>query len=471
MKVMMIQLPHFYEGTKRTPTIYPLGIGYLVSVLKNTHELIPLDLWIENARVDKAIQLIEKNVPDIFCISIYSTQYPYYKELVSHLKEKYPNIPVIAGGPGATFSYRVILEKTGTDICVIGEGEIVLGELLDNFNSYQDVNGIAFMCDNKIVVTAGRKQIQNIDSLPFPDRKFFDFERYVLNSQKSDSYFKNFKSNTMITSRGCPYHCTFCSKTFTGSRIRSIENIDKEIHILRSEFGINAIEFDDELVLINKKRALNICKMMKKHEIQWGCQGRINIVDEEILLSMKESGCIYVGYGVESYTQSILNSMKKKTRVENIIPVIQMTKRLGIIPVIQYMYGFPGENDESIEATYKFFKKIDHPYIGMITTPLPGTPLYDDAIKKGFIGDEESYLMKLTSGYNYAAPLANFTEFTDKEFIEKRTSLERRINWIYYIKHPLYYFKSLKDRILYRAVLLFKDPSLFFSKLLKKVFA
>jgi len=468
LKVLIIQLPHFYEETGRTATTYPLGIGYLVSVLKDIHETLPLDLFIDNFYVDDALRLIEKNPPDVFCISVYSTQYPFFIELVRRLKERYPSTPTIAGGPGATFSYDVFLNKTKIDYCVLGEGEITLKELLDNMDAPGDVNGIAFRKENELILTKPRRQIKDLDTLPLPDRTFFDFERYIENSQKHHNLLNNLRCNNVITSRGCPYNCTFCSKTFSGSRMRSVESIDTEIRFLKNEYGLEAIEFDDELVLINKRRALKICEMMKKHSVIWGCQGRINVVDKEVLHHMKDSGCKYIGYGVESYTQKILDNMRKEILIEQIIPVIKMTKRIGIEPVIQYMYGYPGEDDSSIEASYRFFKEIDHPYIGMVTTPLPGTPLYQDALAKNKIIDEEAYLMKLTSGYNYSKPLANLTAFTDMEFVKKRRALQRRVNTAYYIKHPTAFFGHFFKNLFQRAALLFKDPSLFFKKAMSK---
>lgn len=468
MKVMMIQLPHVYEGTYRPPTIYPLGIGYLVSILKGVHDMIPMDLWLNNDSVDTALNRISGDVPDVFCISVYSTQYPYYKSLVARLKAKFADVPVIAGGPGATFSYEILLTKTGTDVCVIGEGEIVLPALLANLSSPEKVKGVAFLRNERLAVTDPQPQIDNLDTLPFPDRSFFDFEQYVRNSKQRQVYFKGLRTNGIISSRGCPYQCTFCSKTFPGSRRRSIENISAEIGLLKEKYDIEAIEFDDELVLISKKRALDICEMMREHGLPWGCQGRINLVDEEILTEMKRAGCRYVGYGVESHTQHILDRMNKKVKVHRIIPVIRMTQRIGLEPVVQYMYGFPGENDQSIADTQAFFTAIDHPYIGMITTPLPGTTLYEEAKGKGLIGDEEAYLMKLTSGYNYALPLVNMTDFTDQEFVSKRLALEKRIDRSYYRKRPLKYLARMMKLARYRLWMLFNDPSRFFKKVFRK---
>jgi radical SAM superfamily enzyme YgiQ (UPF0313 family) len=469
MKVMMVQLPHFYGSNSRFPTSYPLGIGYLASVLKNIHEMIPMDLWIDNLKIDEAITLIKKKPSDVFCISVYSTQYPYFKELVKTLKDIYPEIKIIAGGPGATFSYNVFLEKTLVDICVIGEGEITLKELLDNLNTPEDVPGVAYRLDGKVILNQSRQQIKDLDSIPLPDRDFFDIERYITAHKKIESPFNGLRCTNTITGRGCPYRCTFCSKTFSGYRMRSIDKVNDEIQLLKESYNIQALEFDDELVLVNKKRSIDLSSVIKKYHLLWGCQGRINHVDEEILRNMKSAGCRYIGYGVESYSQNILNRMKKKIKTEQIIPTIEMTQRIGIKPLVQYMYGYLGENDKTIEQTYTFFKKIDQPYSASITTPLPGSPLYQDVIERNLISDEEGYLMRLTGGYNVSVPLINLTDFTDEEFFSKKIALQKKINTAYYLRHPYDFLKKLQNQIFRFGSLLITNPRLFLKKVFMKL--
>jgi anaerobic magnesium-protoporphyrin IX monomethyl ester cyclase len=468
MKVMLIQLPHFFDGLNRPAIEYPLGIGYLVSSLKDRHEMLPMDLWIENASVDKAMQMIGKNRPDVFCISVYSTQYPYFKELVGALKNAYPDTKIIAGGPGATFSCPVFLEKTKVDYCVLGEGEITLGELLDNIDDPHAVAGLAYRKDGAIARTQKRMQLKDLDSLPWPDRDFFDMERYILNYKNSGSHLKNFRTSNVIAGRGCQYNCTFCSKTFSGVRFRSIPSIKEELLHLKKKYSLGAVCFHDELVVTNKKRILELCSALKDAGIKWGCQGRINEVDEDILRAMKAAGCIYIGYGVESYSQKILDRMKKHVKVETIIPVIEMTRRIGLIPVIQYMYGFPGEDDDSIERTVEFFKKIDHPYIGSATTPIPGTELYAEALKDNLIVDEEAYLNKLTGGYNRFEPLVNMTDFSDRDLILKKMKLVEKVNYNYYKRHPAAYFRLMLKEIPRIVKVLIFSPGTFFKKLSSK---
>jgi radical SAM superfamily enzyme YgiQ (UPF0313 family) len=425
-----------------------------------------MDLWIDNSNVDRALRLISKNVPDVFCISVYSTQYPYFKELVNRLKKTYPGIKIIAGGPGATFSYQVFLEKTPIDYCVMGEGEITLRELLSNINySPEGIPGLAHREKGQVVLNVKREQIADIDTLTLPDRNFFDIERYINNGGKAGGRFgKPQRITQILAGRGCPYKCTFCSKTFSGVRLRSIDKIEEEIAVLKKEYNIDMLDFSDELVVVNKKRTLELCESLKRIGIQWGCQGRLNLVDDEILKSMKDAQCVYIGYGVESFSQKILDRMGKHVKVETIIPAIEMTKRIGMKPLIQYMYGFPGEDDSSIERTIDFYRAIDQPYGAFTTTPIPGTKLYEEAMQKGLIKNEEDFLLHLESGYNRNLPLVNMTEFSEKEFVEKRTAMIKKINRAYYGKHPLIFARQLLGRFTSIMKMFFSSPALFTAK-------
>jgi anaerobic magnesium-protoporphyrin IX monomethyl ester cyclase len=462
---MLIQLPHFYGDDSRPPTIYPLGIGYLASVLKDSHELEPMDLWADSSSIDQALKSISKKVPDVFCISVYSTQYPYFKELINGLKKQYPQIKIIAGGPGATYSWRIFMEKTAVDYCVIGEGEVTLPELLQCLDDPSGVKGIAYRHNGKTLITSYREQIANLDSIPLPDRSFFDIERYIHNSLKQEG----FRSGNLIAGRGCPYKCTFCSRTFEGTRSRSVDAIVEEIRMLKEQYFVELIDFNDELVIISKQRTLALCKLLQEVEIKWSCQGRVNLVDEEILTAMKSAGCIAIGYGVEAYDQSILDSMKKKIRVEQIIPVIEMTKQIGLKPIIQYMYGFPGENASSIQKTIEFFKAIDEPYYGSTTTPLPGTEIYQEVMRRNLIKDEEQFLLQLTSGYNENSALINLTDLTNKEFLTQKTYIRKEVNRAYYKKHPIVYLKLSLNNYVRLSKMLFCEPSRFWRKFLGKL--
>jgi radical SAM superfamily enzyme YgiQ (UPF0313 family) len=461
VKIALMQLPHFYgAGYSRPPAFYPLGLGYLSNYLTDNdiqHEGV--DIWDLGYTEQEAIDNIDLSRFDFFGISAYSTQYKYLKNLSLKLKQRYPRTPIICGGPGPTFSHEVILKHTGVDVCVLGEGEQTIIDLLRQYDRLDAVKGISFLKDGRVYCTPTREPLADLDALRFPNRTLFDFEKIVNTSGgfiwpdlKDRSLMR---SADIIAGRGCPYTCNYCSKTFSGVRLRSIDNLVEEIKHLQSVYHINHLQFMDELVLVGKKRTLELCKKMQELNITWTCQGRINQVDREILTAMKQAGCTEIGYGVESISQSILDNMNKNLKADTIVPVINLSKEIGIKPVIQYMYGYPGETDETIDATIAFFKEIDHPFIASTTTPIPGTKLYQDCLQKGLITDQEDYLLRLDSGYNYDNPegkLINMTGFTDKEFLAKKRRLFIMITHNYLKKRPVQYFLFIADFIKRRFV-------------------
>lgn len=449
MSIALIQLPHFYgNGLSRPPESFPLGLGYLSTILANhgiEHEAI--DLWGGQLSVAEAMTRIDFGRFDFFCISAYSTQYRYLKEFSLALKERYMEVPIICGGPGPTFSYEVILGHTGVDVCVLGEGEVTVVELLRHYAAPEQVKGIAYLTEGGVRCTGQREYIKNLDELSFPNRQLFDLEKIIANAEGSrkqrGSAGPARRSADIIAGRGCPYECAYCSKTFTGVRLRSIGSIVAEVEELKRRYRVDHLQFNDELVLVNKKRTLELCAELKRLRISWSCQGRINQVDREILQAMKEAGCVEVGYGVESISPSILERMHKGIDVATVVPVIGMTKEIGITPIVQYMFGYPGETDETIAATVRFFDEIDHPYFSFTTTPLPGTELYRECLANGLIGDEEEYLLRLDSGYNKDEPLVNLTGFTDEEFLKKKKLLLLKTTHNYLKRRPAAYARFL----------------------------
>lgn len=449
MKVALIQLPHFYgDGLSRPPECYPLGLGYISNFLYDSgisHNAI--DLWGMQYNVEETLKKVDFSGYNFFCISAYVTQYKYLKELSLKLKELWPRVPIICGGPGPTFSYEIFLRHTGVDVCVLREGELTVVDLLQNFDRLDRVKGIAYLKDGKVAVTPPRPAIEDLDTLRFPNRELFDFEKILANASYSRTKTRLFsayrdtprRSADIVAGRGCAYSCNYCSKTFQGVRLRSIDKVMEEIALLKEKYGVNHLNFNDELLLVNKKRSLQLCEALKRFAVTWSCQGRINQVDREILKAMKDAGCIEVGYGVESISQPILDRMNKRLKAETIVPAIKMTQEMGINPIIQYMYGYPGENEETTRATIRFFKEIDYPFISFTTTPIPGTKLYQECVERGLIKDEEEYLTRLDSGYNLYGAMINMTEFSDSEFIARKRRMQLIITHNYLKRRPLEY--------------------------------
>ena len=460
MRIALVQLPHFYgDGHSRPPENYPLGLGYVSAYLLEhgiSHDGI--DLWSRGDLADEALSSIDFGAYDLIGISAYATQYRYLRQLTLGLKERWPDLPVVCGGPGPTFSAETILRNTGVDVCVIGEGERTMLELVQHMGKWRSVHGIAFRVGDQVEFTDPRPYLRDLDSLPLPNRELFALESYMAtasgvraNTDAPELRKRMRRAADLIAGRGCPYDCTFCSKTFAGCRLRKVDAIVAEIDYLQECWNVDHLQFMDELVITSKKRILDLCSKLKGRGLTWVCQGRIDQVDREILTAMKAAGCTHVGYGVESISQTILDAMDKRVKAEEIVPVIQMTREIGIEPIIQYMYGFPGENDETLAATERFFKEIDHRYIGFTTTPIPGSPLYSQLRQDGRLEEEHDYLMRLDSGYNLAGPLLNLTDMSDDEFLAKKAQLKFRVDHAYLSRRPLEYAKVI-TRVLGRKV-------------------
>ncbi len=443
MKVLLIQPPHNYGGQVRPPSYFPLGLGYISkSLLDEKHDVEVFDIYahqLTNKQVLEKIPLLEY---DVVGISAICTQYHYVKWLSFELK-KHHNKPIILGGALSTLSTDIVLKHTAVDICIIGDGEITINEVLKNINNLKKVKGIVFKQNKKIIKNKPREEIKNLDSIGFPAWDLFSMDIYINTPSYSEG--GALKDMNIMTARGCPYNCNYCSKQFKGVRLRSAENIAKEVKELQKRYGIGSIMFSEELMMVSKKRMYDICRVLKPLNIKWICAGRINVVDFDLLKTMKDAGCQIVGYGIESGSQTILDNMNKNTTVEMGLKAVELTKKAGLGIAVQLMYGYPGETVETIKETIEFCKKaaIQPRDEFSCTTPLPNTQLYRGAIEKGLIKDEEKYLDNL-SGYTTGLVM-NCTDFDDKEYVRLRKEMENVINRNYILyrrKHPIIFLKE-----------------------------
>ncbi|MEI6079325.1 MAG: radical SAM protein [bacterium] len=449
-KVLFIQPPHHFDSGSRTPDCFPLGLCYVATVTKKAgHKVEVLDIWLNDYNKEEVVEIIKK-LPhyDVFGVSALSTQYDYIKFLANELKKHFPKTPIVLGNALATHSYEPVLKNTMVDICVKGDGEQTFLELLDNdFTGLDNIKGISYKNGTSVVNTTNRDYKEHLDTIPFPDWDIFDIEKYLKNIHLFGD--ERFSALNVITGRGCPYDCNFCSKNYDNFRFRSIDNIKQEIGIIKDRFKVKGISFSDELVVFNKARAISVSKMMKDFRLLWDCQARVNTVDKKILKIMRDSGCLAVGYGIESGSKKILDNMNKRINVEQSIIAVRDTLDVGLRPIMQVMFGYPGEDDSTLNETVEFFKKIPHyaEYKFSVTTPLPGSSLYRDCLKSGQIKDEDSYITSLAQGYFYRAePLVNFTNFK-KEFMNKKRAAEELVNKNYADIIKGRKFLSLKRKI------------------------
>ncbi|GAH57925.1 unnamed protein product, partial [marine sediment metagenome] len=277
------------------------------------------------------------------------------------------------------------------DICVRDEGEYTFLELvkaLERNQPLKDIKGLTYRENGKFKRNEQRPLIKDLDSIPLPDRKALKME-YKGSFGGLEFAPKGFTS--MVSSRGCPYHCTFCyGKRTVGFRTRSVENIMEEILYLDSE-GYKYLNFVDDNFTVSKKRVIRLCRLMQKHKVDldWICEGRVNQVSDEMLREMKRANCRIIFFGVESANQRILDYYKKGITPAQSIAAVKKTRKAKIPFILgSFIVGAPSETFKEIYSTLKFAQKIDidFPVYNLLGT-MPGTDIWDEMVEKNILDE------------------------------------------------------------------------------------
>jgi anaerobic magnesium-protoporphyrin IX monomethyl ester cyclase len=260
--------------------------------------------------------------------------YPQCVALLKKIRSILPHVKIIVGGPHATILPKECLENISeVDVVIVGEGEQTIVELMNSFekdSGLNSVDGIFYRNKGIIQSTKPRNLIQDLDHIPIPDRTLLDMTLY----RPSVSYYKKLPAYMILTSRGCPFQCTYCSKIF-GSNYRhhSVGRVLKEMEILIKDFGAREIVFRDDTFTINKTFTKNLCESIIEKgyhkKISWSCMTRVNLVDFELLTLMKRAGCWGIHYGVESGSQRLLDIIKKGITIEQIKRAHKITRKVG----------------------------------------------------------------------------------------------------------------------------------------------
>ncbi len=433
MKILLIN-PVIREWAK--PNCFPSGLGYLAEMLiRDGHEVVVYDMNVVRPTDAEFDEYIEKSDYDMAGVGGIITIYSELKSIIAKLKEKHPDRPVMAGGSSATSAPKVMMEKTKADFLCIGEGEITVPELVGTLEKGGDLSSISGIwwrgSDGGYVANPNRPVIMDINTIPFPKWDAFPINEYAKNpigavnlnkwidGGATDGEARN--SMNVISSRGCMFQCTFCYHDFMGAkyRYRTAANIFEEVMMLKERYNVQYIHFTDDCFITHRKNVLDFCDLMVNENagIEWGCAGRVNLMTEPLIVRMKEAGCVFIGYGIESGSQRMLNLMKKKVTVEQAKNAILLTQKYLGWADCSFIVGMPGENRESIQETVDFCKSINlKPEVIFFATPYPGTELYEIAMRMGKIGDEEEYLLSL--GEQGEKVRVNFTDFTDEELTE-----------------------------------------------------
>jgi len=392
MNVLLIVPPNSqkerYGKFSSIGTLYPpLGLAYIAAVLeKNNFEVKVIDSEAMKYCYSDVEQIVKKFNPDIVGMSVYFNTLNRCYKVAELIKKINRDTKIVLGGAQVTLDPNSVKNKN-IDFGIYGEGEISFSNLLNtikNKSSLSKVNGLIWKKNNKIVINKPQKLVENLDDLPMPARHLFPMTKY-----HSSANLRGETTLNIITSRGCPYRCTYCAGNliFGGTyRYHSTDRVIEELKELKEKYHADDIQFYDETFTANKKRVVDLCDKMIKNKlnIEWSCFTRVNLVDPELLKKMKEAGCYQIFYGLESGVQRLLNLIKKGITLEQSRKAMKWTHEAGMETWVSFMIDLPTETKEESEETIKFALEVDPNFVQFpITTPYPGTEMHELAKKTG----------------------------------------------------------------------------------------
>lgn len=274
-----------------------------------------------------------------------------------------------------------VLKKYPVDYLLMGDMEAIVPKVVENIKDPKKVGGLAYLKDGKVKRTGLAPKIEDLNKLPFPAYHLSG----GISCYRTGTQLPPF--TTVSSSRGCPYHCIFCSG-HNSYQARDPENVVLELEWLVKDYGLKNFYFYDDIFTINQKRAREICKSIKRRglKLRWSCGTRVDCVSEELLKEMKEAGCWMVCFGIESGNQEILNRNYKNFKLNQAEKAVKMTQKAGMAAYAMMVLGLPGETKKTIEKTFKFIDKINPDYAQYcVAVPFPNTPFFDEYKKNGWI--------------------------------------------------------------------------------------
>ncbi len=419
----------------------PLGVLYIAAYLeKFGYDVKFIDAEHQQLTEEETIEQVKQYIDtDLNCyIALTSTTVCFSRTLsiAKKFKLEFPHIPIMLGGAHVSALPEHAMSFDCFDYGIIGEGEITTYELLkclENKGNIDEVDGIVYRKSEKLIYTKPRKHIKNLDELPFPARHLVkDIHSYV----PTLCDYKTLPVTNIITSRGCPGLCTFCSNAVFNRtyRERSAQNIFEEIKEVIKKYKIREIHFNDDTFLIDKRRIYKLFELCKQEKLKfsWSCFSRVDNVNYEFLKFLKQNGCWHIAFGIESGDERVLKDIKKEISLDMAEQAITWCHKLGIKTKGHFIVGHPTDTVESINKTIEFALKVPFSDVVVtVSTPMPGSEQFRILIPKDKI--KELDYNKFNSWLSIVEPegiSAKEVLIKQKEFY-KRFYLRPSVIWRY----------------------------------------
>ncbi len=450
MKILMVA----YDNDSFT-TWFPQGLAYLASAARAVgHDISIYQQDIYHYPDEHLTDYLDNNEFDIVMVSVIGGYYQYRKLLklsvaINNSKNR-KSFKYLIGGHGPAAEPEFYLRKTKADVVGIGEGEITIVELLEALGGSRELNsvkGIAYI-DNEdcFIQTPRRELIQDIDTILMPAYDLFDMTYYTM--LRMPNIKPNERALPMLSGRGCTFACNFCYRMDKGFRPRSAKSIIEEIELVKQKYNVSYIAFSDELLMSSRQRTIELCDAFLEADlnIKWDCNGRLNYADIDVLEKMKEAGCVFINYGIESLDDATLKVMHKGLTKKMITKGIENTLSVGISPGLNIIYGNINEPLSALDDAVEFLLKYDdHSQLRTIrpVTPYPGCELYNYAIQKGLIKDAEDFYENKHTNSDLMA--VNFTQYSDDEVYAKLYETNMKLIDHYIEVQKKNYMEQCKD--------------------------
>jgi anaerobic magnesium-protoporphyrin IX monomethyl ester cyclase len=385
MKILFVYPNHIGDTQIR------LGIGYLSSYLKKFNhntDLLDLTFGFDKDEIKKKISDFN---PDLIGFSVLSPEFDFSIELASFIKENF-NIPIIFGGVHPTLSPEDTIANENVDMVCVGEGELPLLELVNKMENKKDITKIESIWvkkDGKIFKNAVRQLETNLDQFPFPDRDIFDKRHFL----------KGKRGSPVLTTRGCPYQCTFCSNHALNKvydfknyvRYRTIDNVIEEINFIKKKYNVTSIMIVDDTFTVRKERVAEFCQKFKETNLTFNCMANPNSVNREMMFNLKSASCISVHMGVENGNDYIRNEvMNRHFSKSQIINAFAWAREFGLKTASFNIIGVPNETRNTVMETIQLNRlcKADVAQAS-IYYPFPHTRLGEYCEKNNLISDRK----------------------------------------------------------------------------------
>ncbi len=440
---MKILLVRFQKRVGAIRTI-PWHFSFFKDILEDRgHTVDIIDNQVEGYSIEETIETVLKEGYQLVGTGGIGTVYREVGKFYELLKSKKPQVKIVVGGQ-IVADYEFIIDTCPIDILVLGEGEITLSkivECLERNGNLHEVPGIAFKRNGCLFVTKSEK-VLSMDELPDYNFKNIKMEKYdtevpvihLIDERARLLKKQGHKCLTVFLARGCPYNCFFCYRHVKGYRNYSNERLEYIIEDLKRR-KYSFLFFADECLTANRTNFKKLCELTKKHEIYWQTNGRIDHINHETLKMLKESNCVGVQYGVESFDNYILNNMNKKIKAQKNIEGLNLNYQYGLKTVLQLVIGAPGEDRNTIFNTRKgmwsCYFNIDKTACAILN-PYPGSQAYYYGIEKGYIKNKE----QLHNEFSDKGKITiNFTKLSDIELNTWQLWLPCEAAISYRVKH------------------------------------